>query len=87
MGKIRSGLSVLASTGILSGTLLQTYLSFYWKSKRQAKKAREKTRKIFQEEGFPNDVAEKLAEIAVPDFTEVLSIGKLMNLGGEREEP
>ena len=87
MGKIRSGLSVLASTGILSGTLLQTYLSFYWKPKRQAKKTREKTRKIFQEEGFPNDVAEKLAEIAVPDFTEVLSIGQLMNLGREREEP
>ena len=87
MGKIRSGLSVLASTGILSGALLRSYLSFYWKSKRQAKKTREKVRKIFDEQGFRDDVAEKLAEVAVPDVTQILSIGKLMNLGRERKQP
>jgi hypothetical protein len=87
MGKIRSGLSVLASAGILSGALLRGYLSLYWRTKRQAKKSREKARMVLEEEGFADDVAEKLAEIAVPDFTEAFSIGRLMSLGREQEEP
>ncbi|MBM3898260.1 MAG: hypothetical protein FJ358_07055 [Thaumarchaeota archaeon] len=87
MGKIRSGLSVLASAGVLSGALFRGYLSLYWRTKRQTKKTTEKARKILQEEGFTDDAAERLAEIAVPDFSEALSIGRLISLGREQEEP
>lgn len=87
MGKIRSGLEVLASTGVLSGTLLRAYFSLYWKSKRKSKKARARVREMLLEEGLPEDIAVRMAKLAVPEFVEALSLGRLMNLGRKREEP
>ncbi len=87
MGKIRTGLELLTTSGALSGTLLRTYFSVYLPTRRKARKIRKKVRKQLIEEGIPEANAERLSKLIVPDLFESFSLDKLMRFAREREEP